>query len=126
MDKEKLTAEIASKLSEEFPGIEFNFSQYIQDNVQESVSGVKGENSIKLFGGDLETLTKTANQIKSVMKTVPGITDLSVFSSLGQPTIRIDTDRFAPGPYGFAPGDINSPVQTPFVEPSALHPFEHA
>jgi cobalt-zinc-cadmium resistance protein CzcA len=112
VDKDKLTAEISEKLAEGFPGIEFNFSQYIQDNVQEAVSGVKGENSIKLFGGDLATLTQVANQIKTVMKTVPGIEDLSVFSSLGQPTIRIDIDRFTAGRYGLAPGDINSAVQT--------------
>ncbi|MFB9267346.1 efflux RND transporter permease subunit [Bradyrhizobium erythrophlei] len=112
VDKDKLTAEISEKLAEGFPGIEFNFSQYIQDNVQEAVSGVKGENSIKLFGGDLATLTQVANQIKSVMKTVPGIEDLSVFSSLGQPTVRIDIDRFTAGRYGLAPGDINSAIQT--------------
>lgn len=111
-DKDTLTSQLSSKLAAEFPGIEFNFSQYIQDNVQESVSGVKGENSIKLFGGDLQTLTKTANDIKAVMKTVPGITDLAVFNSVGQPTIRIDVDRIAAGRYGLAPGDINSAVQT--------------
>jgi heavy metal efflux system protein len=112
VDKEALTTELSSVLNDQFPGIEFNFSQYIQDNVEEAVSGVKGENSIKLFGNDLQTLTKTANEIKAVMKTVPGVTDLAVFSSVGQPTIRIDVDRFAAGRYGLAPGDINSAVQT--------------
>jgi heavy metal efflux system protein len=112
VDKDKLTSELSSELLEKFPGIEFNFSQYIQDNVQEAVSGVKGENSIKLFGSDLQTLTKTANEIKAVMRKVPGVTDLAVFSSVGQPTIRIDVDRFAAGRYGLAPGDINSAVQT--------------
>jgi cobalt-zinc-cadmium resistance protein CzcA len=112
VDKDKLTSELSSELIEKFPGIEFNFSQYIQDNVQEAVSGVKGENSIKLFGSDLQTLTKTANEIKAVMRKIPGVTDLAVFSSVGQPTIRIDIDRFAAGRYGLAPGDINSAVQT--------------
>ncbi len=112
VDKETLTNEMSSALTEKFPGIEFNFSQYIQDNVQEAVSGVKGENSIKLFGNDLQTLTKTANQIKTVMRSVPGVTDLAVFSSVGQPTILIDVDRVAAGRYGLAPGDINSVVQT--------------
>jgi cobalt-zinc-cadmium resistance protein CzcA len=112
VDKETLTSELSSTLNEQFPGIEFNFSQYIQDNVEEAVSGVKGENSIKLFGNDLRALTKTANEIKAIMKTVPGVTDLAVFSSVGQPTIRIDVDRFAAGRYGLAPGDINSAVQT--------------
>jgi len=112
VDKDNLTKELSDRLEEEFPGIEFNFSQYIQDNVQEAISGVKGENSIKLLGNDLPTLTQTANKIKAVMKTVPGITDLAVFTSLGQPTIRIDVDRFAAGRYGLATGDINSAIQT--------------
>ncbi|WP_163602882.1 hypothetical protein, partial [Klebsiella pneumoniae] len=71
------------------PGIEFNFSQYIEDNVQEAASGVKGENSVKIYGTDLNEITKAANQVKAVLATVPGITDLSVFASLGQPTVRI-------------------------------------
>jgi heavy metal efflux system protein len=126
IDKEKLTAEISEKLAEGFPGIEFNFSQYIQDNVQEAVSGVKGENSIKLFGGDLATLTQVASQIKAVMKTVPGVEDLSVFSSLGQPTIRIDIDRVAAGRYALAPGDINSAVQTAIGGQAAGDSYEES
>src|SRR4051812_3532642 len=59
LDKDGLTAEVLKKLQAEFPGVEFNFSQYLQDNVAEAVSGVKGENSIKLFGNDLVTLTTT-------------------------------------------------------------------
>lgn len=124
IDKDALTSQLSAQLSSEFPGIEFNFSQYIQDNVQESVSGVKGENSIKLFGGDLDVLTKTAAQIKAVMKTVPGITDLAVFSSTGQPTIRIDIDRTAAGRYGLAPGDINSAVQTAIGGQAAGEAYE--
>ncbi len=112
VDKDILTNELSARLTESFPGIDFNFSQYIQDNVQEAISGVKGENSIKLFGNDLQTLTTVADQIKATMKTVPGITDLAVFNSVGQPTIRIDIDRYAAGRYGLAPGDINAAVQT--------------
>ena len=126
VDKDVLTSELSSTLIENFPGIEFNFSQYIQDNVQEAVSGVKGENSIKLFGSDLQTLTKTADRIKAVMKTIPGITDLSVFSSVGQPTIRIDIDRFAAGRYGLAPGDINSAVQTAIGGQAAGDDYEES
>lgn len=111
MDKERLTSEMLAKLQSEFLGVEFNFSQYLQDNVSEAVSGVKGENSIKLFGNDLEDLTKTANQIKEVLSTVRGITDLAVFTSLGQPTVQIDIDRARAGRYGLTPGDINSTVR---------------
>jgi cobalt-zinc-cadmium resistance protein CzcA len=126
VDKDTLTSELSSTLIENFPGIEFNFSQYIQDNVQEAVSGVKGENSIKLFGSDLQTLTKTANEIKAVMRSVPGVTDLAVFSSVGQPTIRIDIDRFAAGRYGLAPGDINSAVQTAIGGQAAGDTYEES
>ncbi|MFN5714028.1 MAG: efflux RND transporter permease subunit, partial [Bradyrhizobium sp.] len=107
-DKDVLTAQLLAQLQEKFPGVEFNFSQYLQDNVSEAVSGVKGENSIKLYGNDLQALTDTANKIKSVLATVQGVTDLAVFTSLGQPTIQIDVDRVRAARYGLAPGDINA------------------
>src|SRR5579859_570446 len=110
MNKEKLTAELTARLGDQFPGVEFNFSQYIEDNVEEASSGVKGENSVKIYGGDLETLEATANRVKAVMATVPGITDLGVLASLGQPTVRIDIDRVAAGRYGLNIGDINGTV----------------
>src|SRR6185437_4311233 len=110
-DKDELTAQLLAKLQARFPGVEFNFSQYLQYNVSEAVSGVKGENSIKLYGNDLQTLTKTANQIKAVLATVQGITDLAVFTSLGQPTIQIDIDRAKAARYGLSPGDINATIK---------------
>src|SRR5216683_2394956 len=69
-DKDELTAQLLGQLQDKFPGVEFNFSQYLQDNVSEAVSGVKGENSIKLYGNDLQALSDTANKIKSVLSTV--------------------------------------------------------
>jgi len=111
VDKDKLTEQVNQALESQFPGVEFNFSQYIEDNVEEAASGVKGENSIKLFGNDLAVLEKTAAQIRDVMKTVPGIADLAVFNSLGQPTVRIDIDRARAARYGLAPGDVNATVQ---------------
>ena len=72
---------------------------------------MKGENSVKLFGNDLQTLTDTANKIKAVLATVPGITDLAVFTSLGQPTVQIDIDRARAARYGLAPGDINATIR---------------
>jgi heavy metal efflux system protein len=110
IDKDRLTGEMLARLQAEFPGIEFNFSQYLQDNVAEAVSGVKGENSIKLFGNDLRAITDTANKIRAVLASVPGIADLAVFTSLGQPTIQIDVDRERAARYGLAPGDINAAI----------------
>ena len=89
IDKEKLTQQVSTALEAQFPGVEFNFSQYIEDNVEEAASGVKGENSVKLFGNDLATLEKTAARIKQVMSNVPGIADLAVLNSLGQPTVHL-------------------------------------
>jgi cobalt-zinc-cadmium resistance protein CzcA len=110
VDKETLTNELTNKLQAEFPGVDFNFSQYIEDNVEEAASGVKGENSVKLFGNDLEVLEKTAEKLKDAMQTVPGITDLAVLSSLGQPTVRIDVDRAKAARYGLQTGDVNATV----------------
>ena len=111
VDKDALTQQVSQALAAQFPGVEFNFSQNIEDNVEEAASGVKGENSVKLFGNDLATLEKTADKIKKVMATVSGIADLAVLSSLGQPTIRIDIDRARAARYGLTPGDINSTIQ---------------
>ncbi len=111
LDKEHLIADMNDALQKAFPGVDFTFSQYIQDNVQEAASGVKGENSVKVFGNDLETLAKVADDIKNAIATVPGITDLAVSASLGQPTIRIDIDRNRAARYNLAPGDINATVQ---------------
>jgi cobalt-zinc-cadmium resistance protein CzcA len=123
-DKDELTAKLLAQLQDKFPGVEFNFSQYLQDNVSEAVSGVKGENSIKLYGNDLQALTDTANKIKSVLATVQGITDLAVFTSLGQPTIQIDIDRARAARYGLSPGDINTTIRTAIGGDSAGDLYE--
>ncbi|HEX2789292.1 MAG TPA: CusA/CzcA family heavy metal efflux RND transporter [Steroidobacteraceae bacterium] len=111
LTKDKLTEQMTEVLEQNFPGVEFNFSQYIEDNVEEAASGVKGENSVKVYGNDLQTLEETANRIAKVLADVPGITDLAVLRSLGQPTIRIDVDRERAARYGLAPGDVNAVVQ---------------
>ena len=112
--KGRVKADLVKDLEQElhqFPGVDFNFSQTIQDNVEEAMSGVKGENSVKLFGDDLEKLETTANKIAGVMKTIPGVADLGVFSELGQPNLLIRVDRQAAARYGVLPSDVNSTVQ---------------
>ena len=109
--KDGLTKDVVDKLQQEFPGVDFNASQNIQDNVTEAASGVKGENSVKLFGSDLKQMEATADKIKEVLKTVKGITDLAVFNSLGQPTVTINIDRRKAARYGLMPGDVNAVVQ---------------
>jgi cobalt-zinc-cadmium resistance protein CzcA len=111
LNKEKLTDIVRQKLQDTFPGVTFNFSQYISDNVEEAVSGVKGENSIKITGPDLETNEAKAAQVINVLNEVKGITDIGTFKTIGQPEIMIVPDRTICSRYGINPGDINAIVQ---------------
>ncbi len=90
----------------------FNFSQYILDNVEEATAGVKGENSVKVFGPDIEQNEKYADAIVDVMATVPGIADLGIFKSLGQPNVKITPDRKQLARYGLNTGDVANVVQS--------------
>jgi heavy metal efflux system protein len=110
VSKSDLTAQMDERL-QKFPGIDFNFSQNIQDNVEEAMSGVKGENSIKLFGDDIDVLVEEADKIRDVMASVPGIADLGVFPETGQPELLVSIDRTASARYGLMASDVNAAVQ---------------
>lgn len=112
MTKDKLTDDLNRELSEAFPGVVFNFSQMIGDNVDEAVAGVKGENSIKVFGPDLIENEKNADTIVDTLEKVQGITDLGKLGTLGQPDVKITPDRKACDRYGLNSGDVVSVVQT--------------
>src|ERR1035441_7328871 len=99
------------KQLEKYPGIDFNFSQNIQDNVEEAMSGVKGENSLKLFGDDIDTLVEKAGEIRDVMAAVPGVADLGVFQESGQPELLVSINRGTSARYGLMASDVNSAVQ---------------
>jgi len=109
--KEKLTEEMEGELAKAFPGVVFNFSQMISDNVEEAVSGVKGENSVKVFGPSLEANEKNAHAIVETMTKVDGVKDLGMFESLGQPNVKIVPDRVACARYGLNTGDVDAVVQ---------------
>src|SRR5882724_8267953 len=111
LTKEQMVKQMSERLNREFVGVDFNFSQYIQDNIEEAVSGVKGENSIKIFGKDLVELERLSKTVKSEIAEVPGVTDPGVFNLLGQPNLVIRIDRAKAARYGFSVGDINSVVQ---------------
>ena len=111
MTKEKLIEELQAEFSKEFVGIDFNFSQYIQDNVEEGLSGVKGANSVKIIGPDLATLEEIARAALREMAKVPGIADLGAFWVLGQPNLNIQVDRAKAARYGLSVNDVNSVVQ---------------
>src|SRR4029079_10730056 len=111
LTKPKLIKEMSAQLESEFVGIDFNFSQYIQDNIEEAVSGVKGENSVKIFGRDLSELERLSKELKTVISEVPGVTDPAAFNLLGQPNLVIRIDRAKAARYGFSITDINAVVQ---------------
>jgi heavy metal efflux system protein len=109
--KEALVDQIQAQFQAALPGVSFNFSQYIQDNIEEAMSGVKGENSVKIVGPNLETLTDLAGQVRSQLAKVRGIADLGVFPVLGQPDLDIRIDRAAAARYGLNTGDVNTVIQ---------------
>ncbi|GAC1432368.1 MAG: CusA/CzcA family heavy metal efflux RND transporter [Terriglobales bacterium] len=109
--KEDLIASMDAELSK-FAGVDWNFSQPISDNVEEAVSGVKGELAVKLFGTDLKTLEQKANEIGAVMNKIPGVADLGVFQVRGQPNVNLVVDRAAADRFGINVSDIQDAVET--------------
>ncbi|MGO8778766.1 MAG: efflux RND transporter permease subunit [Rhodomicrobium sp.] len=112
--KEDLVKDLQEEFSKEFIGIDFNFSQYIQDNIEEGLSGVKGANSVKIIGPNLFKLEELATQVERIMSGVRGVTDLGIFRVLGQPNLNIKADREKAARYGLNAGDVNTFVQTAF------------
>ena len=111
LTKDKLTDQVQAEFNNELPGVVFNFSQYIEDNIEEGISGVKGVNSVKVVGPNLQIITQLAEQIRDQMSRVRGITDLGVFPVLGQPNLNIKVDRAKAARYGLNSGDVNTVVQ---------------
>ncbi len=111
LTKDQLIEQIQARFQAALPGVSFNFSQYIQDNIEEAMSGVKGENSVKIVGPSLETLTTLANQVRDEMAKVRGITDLGIFPVLGQPDLDIQINRAEAARYGLNTGDVNTVIQ---------------
>lgn len=124
LTKEKLTEELQQEFAAELPGVEFNFSQYIQDNVEEALSGVKGANSVKVIGPNLEMLEKLAVQIEAEMAKINGVADLGIFRLLGQPNLNIRIDREKAARYGLNTGDVNTVVQAALAGTSATTVLE--
>jgi cobalt-zinc-cadmium resistance protein CzcA len=124
LTKEMLVKQMSERLNREFVGVDFNFSQYIQDNIEEAVSGVKGENSVKIFGPDLAELERLSRQLKSVISEVPGVTDPAAFFLLGQPNLVVRIDRAKAARYGFSISDINAVVQAAIGGQEATRVYE--
>jgi len=110
-DKEALIAALDKELSR-FPGVIWNYSQPISDNMEEAVSGVKGELAVKLYGDHLRTLEAKADQIQAQMQSVSGIQDLGIFRIVGQPNLSFKVDRVAAARWGINVADIQDAIQT--------------
>jgi heavy metal efflux system protein len=111
LTKDKLIEQINQEFNDEVPGATFNFSQYIQDNIEEALSGVKGANSVKIIGPNLKIQEDLATQVAYEMQQTRGITDLGIFHVLGQPNLNIKVDREKTARYGLNTGDVNTVVQ---------------
>lgn len=125
MTKQKLVHAVAAALRARFPGVSWSIDQYIQDNIDEVVTGTKSENAVKLYGHNLPQLETVAKQIKAVMARVPGITDLQVPRALGQPTVEIHIERRLAARYGLTPAAINQTVAAAIGGQSAGRLYEH-
>ena len=110
-DKEALIKEMSDQVGK-LPGVLWNFSQPIADNMEEAVSGVKGELAIKLFGSDLKQLEATADQISTVMGKIPGVQDLGIFRVVGQPNLNFEVDRTKADRFGINVADVQDVVET--------------
>jgi len=122
--KDSLTEELSKELADAFPGIVFNFSQMISDNVEEAMSGVKGENSVKVFGPDVVSNEKIAEQAMGVLGDVKGVRDLGLVRSSGQPSIKIVPDRQACSRYGLTTGNVESVISAAIGGKAATQVFE--
>src|SRR5580704_1798791 len=110
-DKDELIVAMKREL-DMIPGVEWGFSQPIEDNMEEAVSGVKGELATKIYGEDLKTLEQKADQIVGIMRGVKGVEDLAVFRVLGQPNLNVIVDRDAAARYQINVADVQDAIQT--------------
>ena len=106
LTKDKLTEQMNSRLTREVPEASFGYSQYIEDNIEEALSGVKGVNAIKVYGPDLTVDERVANEVREVVTQVPGISDVAVYRAMGQPNLLITPDRQVCSRYGLNVGDV--------------------
>jgi cobalt-zinc-cadmium resistance protein CzcA len=109
--KEELIGAMDREL-EKIPGVLWNFSQPIADNMEEAMSGVKGQLAVKLYGSDLKQLEQKADEIVSVMKNIPGVADLGVFRVVGQPNVNLAVDRAKADRFGINVADIQDAIET--------------
>ncbi|HVJ66769.1 MAG TPA: efflux RND transporter permease subunit [Caulifigura sp.] len=111
-NKQELIADITADLGERFPAVQFDFSQIIRDNVLEALSGVKGANSIKIYGPDLETLESTGMQARDALNAIPGIENASVYRNQGQSNYEFPIDRQKCARWNVSAADVQAVIQS--------------
>jgi cobalt-zinc-cadmium resistance protein CzcA len=110
--KPELIAEMRGRLRRDIPGVDWNFSQYIRDNVMESLSGIKGDNSVKIIGPDLAELERLAEQVKGALEQIEGIEDVGIFRIMGQPNLEVAVDRAKCKRWGVSVADLENALKS--------------
>jgi cobalt-zinc-cadmium resistance protein CzcA len=110
--KPELIADMNAELSRILIGVDWNFSQYIRDNVMESLSGVKGDNSIKIIGPNLDELERLAEQVKNALDSIAGIENVGIFRIMGQPSLELHVNRQRCSQWGILVSDVESMIRT--------------
>jgi cobalt-zinc-cadmium resistance protein CzcA len=110
-EKPELIKAMQAQLNGNLPGVDWNFSQYIRDNVMESLSGVKGDNSVKIIGPDLDELERLAGDVKKTLDTVPGIENVGIFRIMGQPNLEFTVDRVRCEHWGVSVADVENAIK---------------
>ncbi|HEY1861941.1 MAG TPA: efflux RND transporter permease subunit, partial [Gemmataceae bacterium] len=122
--KQELVEEMNAELNRSFPGVDWNFSQNIRDNVMEALSGVKGDNSVKIFGPDLDKLEELAARVKDRLKDVKGIENVGVFNIKGQSNLEFRVDPKKCASYGISVADVNNVIQSALGAKAAAQMIE--
>src|SRR5262249_27160485 len=110
--RQDIIADMGAELASKLPGIEWSFSQYIRDNVMEAISGVKGDNSVKIYGPDLAKLEELAHKTKNILSGIHGLYDIGIFRIMGQPNLEFAVDKEKCNRWGMHVADVNNVIDS--------------
>jgi cobalt-zinc-cadmium resistance protein CzcA len=108
--RQEIVEDMGAELKAKLPGIEWSFSQYIRDNVMEAISGVKGDNSVKIYGPDLQKLEELADKTKTIISQIPGVTDVGIYRIMGQSNLEFCVDKDKCKAWGVQVADVNAVI----------------
>src|SRR5262249_11571005 len=110
--RQDIIADMSAELAAKLPGIEWSFSQYIRDNVMEAISGVKGDNSVKIYGPDLAQLEELAKKTKNILSQIHGLYDIGIFRIMGQSNLEFAVDKEKCSHWGVHVADVNNVIDS--------------